>query len=168
MTQVGHCLFGASLAVVTAPAATSRRQAAWRIAAFALLANVPDLPLPGWGHQRYDISHSLFVNLALIAPAAAALRRRVALRDAAAGAGAWLTHLLLDTFYANNAGLAMFWPVSDARLHLPIALFRTTEHFQAASSPGNVRVYLVELAVYLPLLALAAATWALRKRRQAA
>ena len=130
MTPVGHTLVGVSLGIACLPAFTTRRAKAAFLASFAVLANVPDLHLPCWGHSRYDISHSLFVSVLLIALACVCLRlwprtRRTLGSPAvlAAGAAAWLSHLLLDSFYSHGQGIAIFWPFSQARLVLPIPWF---------------------------------------------
>ena len=70
MTFVGHSLVGASLAQATMPAGASWKQWALVLNLYVLLAFFPDLPLPGWGHFRYYVSHSLFVNLSLMVPVA--------------------------------------------------------------------------------------------------
>ena len=66
MTSVGHCLTGLSFASLIVPRSWERREKAVAFAAFAFVANAPDLPLPLWGHYNYRVSHSLFVNLALV------------------------------------------------------------------------------------------------------
>jgi len=38
-------------------------------AVFGLIANIPDARIPGWGHYKYYISHSIFVTGALVAVA---------------------------------------------------------------------------------------------------
>jgi hypothetical protein len=162
MTQVGHALTGAAIGVLCLPRGSSATHKAFHIAAFALLANLPDLPFPGWSHDRYEISHSLFVNALLISLAAAGLivmpRARASLGGwpvATAGALAWLSHLLLDTFYNHGGGLAMFWPFSEARLALPIAWFSIVQGPPFPITPATWRVYAIEFAAYLPALLLA-------------
>jgi inner membrane protein len=138
------------------------------LATFVVLGNLPDLPVRNWGHHRYYISHSLFVNLAFIAVLCAALRlwRRgpevvCGWPVLAGGATAWLSHLLLDSFYNHGLGVAIFWPFSDASLALPVPGFDTRQRHFGHLDPRSVRIYLIELACYLPLL-VAAAAW--RKR----
>jgi hypothetical protein len=134
------------------------------LAGFVVLANAPDLPLPGWGHDRYFISHSVFVTSAavLIAACAAlaimrAMGRQSSRRLILAGAMAWYSHLLLDTFYNHGKGLAIFWPVSDARIALPLPWF-STMRLPPIFSSHNVRVWLIEAAAYGALLAAAVFT----------
>jgi membrane-bound metal-dependent hydrolase YbcI (DUF457 family) len=127
MTPVGHSLVGVALGIVCLPDFPTRRAEAAFLAGFAVLANVPDLRLPCWGHARYDISHSLFVSVLLIAVACVCLRLWPKTRPTigsppvlAAGAAAWLSHLLLDSFYSHGQGIAIFWPFSRAALALPV------------------------------------------------
>ncbi len=171
MTTVGHVLMGTAIGVLCLPEQESARWKAAYFAAFALLPNIPDLPFPGWGHDRYDLSHSLLVNLILSLAAAFLLWRKEVILSSGkilfAGTAAWLSHLLLDSLYADGPGVAIFWPFSDAHLHLPIPWFAvvwtapqlTTELF---------REFAMEFASYLPLVALAAGLRRIRLARRAA
>ena len=159
MTTVGHILMGTAIGVLCLPEHKSARWKAAYFAAFALLPNIPDLPFPNWGHYRYDLSHSLLVNLILSLAAAFLLWRKKVIVPGGkilfAGAAAWLSHLLLDSLYGDGPGVAIFWPFSDAYLHLPIPWFAvvrtapqlTTELF---------REFAMEFASYFPLVVLAA------------
>jgi len=60
---------GATIAM--ARAFTARQKLA-TIGVFLFLANVPDLPFPGWGHDRYDISVTVFFTTAVLAGVVAA------------------------------------------------------------------------------------------------
>ena len=109
MTQVGHTLMGTALGILSLPAHRSPRWKVGYFAIFALLANLPDLPLPYWGHGRYDISHSLFVNLLLSVLAVALCSWQPGVHQLmggravlVAGTLAWLSHLLLDAFYDHR------------------------------------------------------------------
>ena len=61
---------GLSLAAFAVPVNGRASILNWRsfgiACAFVALANLPDWPLPNWGHDRHDISHSIFVNVGLI------------------------------------------------------------------------------------------------------
>ena len=118
---MGHGLTGAALGLLATPAGAGRGRLLATLVAFAALANIPDLPLPGWGHSRYDISHSVFVNLPLALVLALALWRwrGLRLRVTLLGAAAWCSHLLLDSMYNHGKGVAIFWPLSAGRLALP-------------------------------------------------
>ena len=155
MTPVGHSMAGATIALLTVPLGMRLSRLFLAIVAFAILANVPDFRLPSWGHERYDISHSLFLNgllaavLALPFLISARAGRAVGGRMVAIGGVlAWLSHLLLDTFYNHGRGLQMFWPFSRARLALPIGWFETVRqplpHFDAHSA----KVWSIELVFY--------------------
>jgi membrane-bound metal-dependent hydrolase YbcI (DUF457 family) len=170
MTPVGHTLLGAAVGTLCLPRESSWQRTLGHTAAFMLLANLPDLPLPFWGHQRYEISHSLFVNLLLILAGLVVLGARPARRRQlggwvvlAAGAGAWLSHLLLDSFYNHGRGVAMFWPFSEARLALPISWFSVVRH----PPPFTARMwkeFAVELGSFGLLLAAAVGWRWLRQR----
>lgn len=131
MSPVGHTLTGLAIGYIAFPKGTRRSEDAYGMLAVALLANAPDWPLPYWGHDRYDISHSIFstslaVSLAiLIALLCSKFVHRVPPRWILAGAVAWFSHLLLDTFYNHGKGLAIFWPFGSGRVALPIPWFNT-------------------------------------------
>ncbi len=150
---------GLAIGWVVVPAEFSQRAKIVTLAAFVALANAPDWPLPGWGHDRYDVSHSIFLTLGMIAVVAAiataALRRTryFAWRLIVGGAIAWLSHLLLDTLYFGRRGLAMFWPVSEARVSLPLPWF-TVMQLKPLVSAHNARVFAIEAAFYGAILAL--------------
>src|SRR5262245_59028329 len=121
MTSVGHTLVGIAIGTFCVPPEASTRWKARYFVAFMVLPNVPDLPFPFWGHDRYDISHSLVVNLLLCLILLTLLTwhphsRRSIGSGKVLGGGmcAWLSHLVLDSFYNHGRGVAIFWPVSDA------------------------------------------------------
>ncbi len=187
MTPAGHMLMGTAIGVLVIPRRATLRTKAATLAGFALVATLPDwqlpprlpgidhLPLPPWGHNLYRVSHSLFVNLAIGAAGAALLGWWPRLRKWLGGwpvligvAAALLSHLLLDTFYSHGYGLAMFWPLSDARLALPLPWFHTLQDVPPPITRHTVRVVLVEVAFFLPLVLLAAALRAALERRRGA
>lgn len=155
MTPVGHSLVGATLAVLATPRTASARAKGLVLAIFVVLANLPDLRLPHWGHDLYWLSHSLPVNLGLIAVASLGLalvprlRRRVGGTTVlVAGALAWLSHLLLDTFYNHGQGLRMFWPISAASLALPVPWLETLRPPVRYTTPHSLRVLAIELLTF--------------------
>ncbi len=168
MTPVGHSLMGVTIAVVCLPSKLSKTASFLGLTNFVVLANLPDAPLPGWGHDRYGISHSVFVNVALIAGLVLVLRRAWPRlwRVFAGGAVAWLSHLLLDTLYNHGRGLAMFWPMSQARLVLPVPWFSILHDFPPSLNSHNLRVFGVEILVYGALLGVAL-VWRYWSRRNA-
>ena len=114
MTPIGHTLTGLTIGCVVLPTRFSARSKMLTLAVFALLANVPDFRLPGWGHDRYDISHSVFVTAVGVVVlgmfAGVATRGRGILSPAllVGGGLAWYSHLLLDSFYSHGKGIAAY------------------------------------------------------------
>jgi len=155
VTTVGHSLAGLSIAVLTLP---KGRSLMWYLLVgqfFIFFANVPDFPLPGWGHASYEISHSVFLTGLLASMVALLLlhpkfNEQVGAKVVLFWSITWLTHMVLDALYNHGQGIGIFWPVSDAHLVLPVPWFETltwppfTEH--------NRRVFLIELAVFGALL----------------
>ena len=164
MTFVGHSLTGAAFAMLAMPRHSSRKSKAVIVTCYLLVANLPDYQLPFWGHERYHISHSVFVNLLLILPLALVLclwprarQRTGGVRVIALGAVAWLSHLVLDSFYNHGLGIAIFWPVSSARLALPMPWFSTLRQPLPHVDAHALRVYAIELAFYGGIFVLATA-----------
>ena len=160
MSPVGHSLIGLSLL----PFARTR-ESHWKTlpvaaCAFVALANLPDWPIPHWGHDRYDVSHSIFSNLGVIAlvmiliAAVTSLRRSLPARYAIFGGLAWMSHMVLDSFYNHGRGVAILWPFSDGRLKFPIPWFRTLDKTLPAWHTRNLSVYAYELVTYLPIFLL--------------
>ncbi len=156
MTTVGHSLAGLSIAALTLPRG---RSLVWYLVVgqfYLFFTNLPDFPIPGWGHSNYHVSHSLFVTLLLASLMFLLLlwpkvRERVRWPIFAAWAVTWLSHMPLDSLYNHGRGIGIFWPISDAHLALPVPWFETislppfTEH--------NLRVFGIEALVYGVLLA---------------
>ena len=156
MTTVGHSLMGMAIAVACLPSDFSKTARTIGFLSFIVLANLPDAPLSGWGHDRYDISHSLFVNSCFIAlfilGASIWCQGQWSWtrewRVAVGAASAWLSHLLLDTFYNHGRGLAMFWPVSEAHLALPIPWFKTLHGSSSPFIRHSMNVFGIECLAY--------------------
>ncbi|MBI5354794.1 MAG: metal-dependent hydrolase [Chloroflexi bacterium] len=158
MTEVGHILMGATVGVLCRPKALTTKQTVVHMAAFMILATIPDLPFKNWGHDRYYFSHSVFVTLLLIflflLPFLFSRKLKMQIGGAlvlAGGACSWLSHLLLDSFYNHGKGIAIYWPISSARLALPIPWFDVA----TGSSLHIIQVMLIEFASYSPILLLA-------------
>lgn len=162
MTPVGHTLTGIAIGIICLPEQPSRKRTLAHLGAFGLLANVPDLPFPHWGHDRYRVSHSLFVNLAwiLIALVGCAVwgparARMGGWRVLVAGAIACLSHLLLDSFYNHGRGIAIYWPVSAAHLRLPIPWFAVIPNPRRPFTREVVQIVVIELVCYFSLVVVA-------------
>jgi len=159
MTPIGHSLFGTSVGIMCMPQFKKIRARAVFLTSFAFLAYIPDFPVIGWGHNRYHVSHSLFVNLAIIVIIIVFLSFSKNARGMIGGKYvilggiiAWLSHFLLDSFYKNNQMIAIFWPFGNGRLALSILWFRTINVSVSLLDPYNIKVYLVEFLFYFPIL----------------
>ena len=157
MTTVGHSLTGLSIAVLTLP---KGRSLIWYLLIgqfFVFFANVPDFPLPGWGHDSYQISHSVFLTALLASMMATLLllpkfNEQVGAKVMFFWSITWLTHMVLDALYSHGNGIGIFWPLSDAHLILPISWFDTLSW--PPVSEHNRRVFAIEIAVYGTVLAM--------------
>ena len=153
MTPVGHTLTGLAIGYAVMPFRFSPRAKAATLGVFAILAFAPDLPLPSWGHDRYDISHSVFVTtlgVLLVGVAAYAKLRGSPYMSwplLVGGAVAWYSHLLLDTFYNHGKGLHIFWPFGDGRVALPIPWF-SKMNLDPLLTMHNFRVWTIEAVAY--------------------
>jgi hypothetical protein len=162
MTPTGHILTGTAIGVLFMPDYETKRQKAVHLTLFAFLANIPDLPIENWGHDRYYFSHSLFVNMLLIGLGILAIfayskfrSQLVPWRLMIGGSICWLSHLLLDSFYNHGKGIAIYWPFSKARLALPIPwLAVSTDPFFSITFE-KIHIFLLEFVSFFPLLILA-------------
>ena len=168
VTTVGHSLTGLSLAVLILPLGQSRRWYFLTAVCFVIFANVSDFPLPGWGHNAYQVSHSVYVTILLASLLALLLlwptfHARVGVRVIVAWSVAWLSHLPLDSMYAHGQGIAIFWPFSEAHLAMPVSWFETIR--LPARSDHNLRVFRIELLVFgTALFSCAGLRWAWSQR----
>jgi len=155
VTTVGHSLAGLSIAVLTLP---KGRSLMWYLLIghfFIFFANVPDFPLPGWGHASYEVSHSVFLTGLLASMMALLLllpkfNEQVGAKVVLFWSITWLTHMVLDALYNHGQGIGIFWPFSNAHLVLPLPWFETLTWPPKTSH--NLRVFLIELGVYGALL----------------
>jgi membrane-bound metal-dependent hydrolase YbcI (DUF457 family) len=104
VTTVGHSLTGLSIAVLTLPRGKSL---GWYLLVgqfYLFFTNLPDFPIPGWGHNNYHVSHSIFVTLLLASLFCLFLlwptiREQVRARVFLAWSLTWLSHMPLDSLY---------------------------------------------------------------------
>jgi len=163
MTPVGHIITGAAIGILCLPEGSSRSRTLIHVSTFAFLANIPDLALPYWGHEKYEISHSIFVNLLLISTLSLVVflnpkwRQRLVKYKwiSVCSIGAWMSHFLLDSFYNHGHGIAIFWPFSAARLVLPIPWLATFKGSMSHLSFVDLKVFALEVATFCPLLIVA-------------
>lgn len=170
MTTLGHILAGSTIGLLCMPRLGS---GFWRllfIIAMIAVANIPDWPIPGWGHYRYHASHSIIVNglaMVCLALAVGGLGGRMIQKYPWVALGvtvAWLSHFLLDSMYVNT-NLAMFWPVSAAGVSLPVPWLKTMPHVPPPFDGPIIRVFLLEALTFGPPLVLA---FMLRRKARAA
>jgi membrane-bound metal-dependent hydrolase YbcI (DUF457 family) len=159
MTQVGHILTGVACGMLSLPPSVSKTRCVIQLGVFAVLANIPDIPLPYWGHVRYDISHSVFVNLVVCVLVLKSLLWFRVFRDKrddwrilGFGIAAWFSHLLLDTFYNHGGGVGIFWPFSTATVALPIPWFSVLLTPIWPLTAEGIRIGLTEFISYAPLV----------------
>jgi len=151
VTTVGHSLTGLSIAVLTLPRGKSL---GWYLLVgqfYLFFTNLPDFPIPGWGHSNYQVSHSLFVTLLLVSLLCLLLlwptvREQVRARIFLAWSITWLSHMPLDSLYNHGRGIAIFWPFSDAHLAMPVSWFQTIS--LPPFTESNLRVFGIEALVY--------------------
>ena len=157
MTLIGHSLVGATLAKLFTPSSYSGRQKAIVMGAFIIIAYIPDLPLPGWGHWQYQISHSVFVNALFMMPLVIILCylkyvKNIGSYIVIVGAViAWSSHFLLDSFYNHGIGVGIFWPFSRGKLALPVPWFSTLQSTLSLLSYYNLKVFFIEFLFYFPI-----------------
>ncbi len=139
------------------PTSHLNRQRAIIIGVYIFAAYIPDLPVPGWGHWQYHISHSVFVNILIMIPFVIILcylkyAKNIGSYVVIIGAMiAWLSHFLLDSFYNHGKGIGIFWPFSSSKLALPVPWFSTLQSTSSLLSYYNLKVFLIEFLFYFPI-----------------
>lgn len=162
MTTLGHTLVGASIGLICMPAGDKARHRLVLLACIIAVASLPDWPIPGWGHFRLDISHSIIVNCGLMLGITIIYRSLSGSTFRKYGfvlvglLVAWMSHFLLDAFYADSR-LAIFWPLSQASISLPIPWLKTMPHLPPPFDGRILQILLWEAATFLPLVFLATA-----------
>lgn len=156
MTTVGHTLAGLSIGVLCAPRGWRWPGRAAVLAAFALLANAPDIALFLTRPGTYDICHSILVNAAAMAPPLALLclwrrgRRRIGgWPIVGGGAGAWFSHLILDGMYNTGVGVQVLWPINNTTsIVLSMPWFQQLRLPWGDNVAINIRTMGIELLFY--------------------
>jgi membrane-bound metal-dependent hydrolase YbcI (DUF457 family) len=130
------------------------------IIAFIAISNIPDWPLPIWGHRHLAVSHSLWVNLILCTTLAALLWKyrpdKIESPTVFIAAGlAWLSHFVLDTLYDDLPGVAIYWPFSDSLATLPLPWLNTLAHVPPPFDSQVIKILCFEFITFSPLILLA-------------
>jgi membrane-bound metal-dependent hydrolase YbcI (DUF457 family) len=160
MTTIGHTLTGLAIGYTALPRDVPTRQKVACLAVFALLANLPDLPLPFWGHNRFDISHSLVTCTAGVVVVGSLLLGKFKGRFPftptmiLAGALCWYSHMVLDAMYSWGIGMPIAWPFGVVRLNLAVPWLHIANKADVFSM-HNVWVAIYEILTFGPLLLVA-------------
>jgi hypothetical protein len=157
MTPIGHTLTGLAIGTLALPRDVPPRQKVACLAVFALLASLPDLPLPFLGHTRFDISHSLVTCTVGVIVVGSLLLWKFKGRFPftptmiLAGALCWYSHLVLDAMYSWGIGMPIAWPIGEARLNLAVPWLHIGNKTDVFSM-HNVWVAIYEVLTFGPLL----------------
>jgi membrane-bound metal-dependent hydrolase YbcI (DUF457 family) len=168
MFSLGHSLTGVAVGLVSIPTPIPNNRLLLGLTACAIAANTPDFRIPHWGHEEYAFSHSLVVTSAFIlllslvtTLAAKWFKKTIPWKIYLAVGGAWMSHLLLDTFYNHGKGLKMFWPLSDAAIALPMPWFHNIDVHAGFFAWSNISEYISEFLFFSVVVLIA---WVVRRR----
>lgn len=172
MTPVGHTITGLTIGIATMQKTWLPKKRMWHCLIFILLANIPDIPLPYWGHDQYRISHSVFVNFLWLGLVGYTLRKQIRRFFFPVSVWtsllffwvAWFSHFLLDSFYNHGLGVMIWWPYSDGSLCLPIAWLSVQNETWFPVSKKTLMIWGIEGISFLPFVMLAVCVrWCKRK-----
>ena len=168
-TIITHAVVPIAIAVAAGP----KRMPTPVAAAGAVLAMVPDADVIGfglgteyadtWGHR--GATHALAFALLVTAALAVVWRQARAPLAFAFLFLATASHGLLDALTDGGLGIALFWPVDNARHFAPFTPIRVSPIGADFFSARGPETLVSELRwVWLPCAMVAAAGWLLRKR----
>jgi inner membrane protein len=172
MATLGHIAVGMAAARLVDDRDAARQRLAVAMILLALLALAPDLDVIAfalripyeaeWGHRgaAHSIGLALLVSLAL--GAAAWPGQLPPVRTGLAVFVATASHGLLDTLTDGGLGIALFWPLSNARLFAPVQPLPVAPIGPAFLSARGLAVALFELVVFAPVFAVA--LWPRRRK----
>jgi inner membrane protein len=163
MASFGHVAVGLLTGRLHGGAvAGPRRRVSWgTLALFAALAALPDADVAlvalgtsdrgPFGHR--GAMHSFGMAIAVGVACAIVARRWhwPVLRTALAGAAAIASHTLLDLVDAGGRSLAVLWPLSSVRYHLPWRLLPDAPRGFGLLSRAGVLEFATEFALFLPV-----------------
>jgi len=153
VASLGHVAIGLAAGRAHAP------EKPWRwMGAFSALSLAPDLDVVAFalgipyehafGHR--GASHSLFVALLGAAVALAPQAHRG--RAAVIGALVVASHGLLDTLTTGGLGVALLWPITDARYFAPVRPIPVAPIGAGMLSARGAYVVVIEAMMFAPLL----------------
>ena len=174
MTPVGHSLTGLAIGISAVPSVFSTKKKILHVLCFIGLANIPDFPIPSWGHDLYWFSHSFFVNFVLFLIIGILIRNIVqkiypavpVWRIFLFGWIAWFSHLLLDSFYNHGLGVMIWWPFSEQSLCLPIPWFSVLNASILPITKESLRIWSIEFISYSPFVLIAVILKRMKSKRE--
>jgi inner membrane protein len=136
---------------------------------FAVLAVLPDVDVIGVAMGARDAgatghrgaSHSLVMAIA-VGIMCGLLARRLGwpvLRTAIAGTLAVASHGILDAFGNGGRGIALLWPLTNARFHSPWRFLPDAPRGLALLSRRGLADIVLEFMIFLPVTAFALGPW---------
>lgn len=133
----GSIAIAAHAALGARPVGVVRTLAVWGLLLFACVAPDMDIPIE-WARTGDAFAlHGTYSHSLLLAPAFGVLftlaMRLIAPsvrtpRALAIGTALYALHVLMDLVTMGSRGVSLFWPLSDARIASPIAIFVGVEH----------------------------------------
>ena len=163
MASFGHVAVGLLTGRLHGGAATpARRRPSWgTLALFAALATLPDADVAlvalgasdggPFGHRGAMHSFGMAVVVGVACALAARRWRWPVGRTALAAALAIASHTLLDLLDSGGKSLAVLWPLSSARYHLPWRLLPDAPRGLGLLSSGGLLELATEFALFLPV-----------------
>jgi len=170
MTSLGHSLVGASIGLVCMPGLKKAHHRLLFLVGIIAVASLPDWPIPGWGHYRLHISHSVVVNGGIMLLLVLGLRGFAGAtlptyRPVLVGMPiTWMSHFLLDTLYVDSS-MAIFWPLSDSAVSLPVPWLKTMPHVPPPFDRQILLIFWYEILTFLPFFILAV-IWRARRTQK--
>jgi len=162
MASIGHVVVG----MAAARFSRERRATTWTPFGAGVLWSglslLPDADVIGfrlgvhyedtWGHRGATHSLAFALGVALVALLVAKAARLPALRTALITLVVVSSHSLLDTLTDGGLGCALLWPFSDERFFAPWTPLPVAPIGRAFLSSAGLRVAVVELIAFSPLL----------------
>lgn len=165
MASLGHVAIALAARRLYQGGAPARAPAAFSIAVWCALSLLPDadvvaftLGIPyeaPWGHRGATHSLAFAAGVGLLALVVARLARLPALRTSLLVAATVASHGIADAFTDGGLGSALLWPFSDERFFAPWTPIPVAPIGAAFFSARGLRVALVELVLFAPVLAYA-------------
>lgn len=163
MASFGHVAAGLLTARLHGGGATRARPRAgwWTLVLFTALATLPDADVAlvalgasdtgPFGHRGAMHSFGMAIAVGLACALAARRWRWPIGRTALAGALAIASHTLLDLVDNGGKSLAVLWPLSSVRYHLPWRLLPNAPRGFGLLSSGGLLEFATEFALFLPV-----------------